>query len=109
PEVELHIQGMVMSLEGAGHSPPGDPLQHRSFHFEIAARVQKIADLANNQAPLDEDIAYALVDDQIDVSLPEARFNIGEPMPLFRQRQEILRQEVKLCSQHRQLVRAGTE
>jgi len=54
--------------------------------LEIASGVKKTADLTDDLAALYEGSPYLLVDDEVDVALAESGLDIGEAVPLLRQR-----------------------
>ena len=44
-------------------------------------------------AALDEYLAHFGIHDQIDIALAIAQFDVGQPVPLFRQRKQVLAEE----------------
>ena len=42
PQVELHVQGVVVGDEGLGGGPPGDGLHHGGLHLQIAPAVEEL-------------------------------------------------------------------
>ncbi len=54
---ELHVYGVVVGGEGARGGSAGDGVEHGGFDFEVAARVEEVADGAEDGGALDEDVA----------------------------------------------------
>lgn len=98
-----------MRPEGARQRPPRDGLQHRRFHLQVSPLVEVPADLADDGAALDENLADPGVHNEVDVALAEPGFHVGQPVPLFRQGLEVLGQVVHLGGEQRQFARASAE
>ncbi len=91
-QVEVYIQGIMVSLKRPGERASGNGLKHRRFHFEIVPLVQETADFPNDPVAFDENRPYVRIDDQVDVSAAEPYFDVGQTVPFFGQRQEIFGQ-----------------
>ena len=66
--------------------------------------------IADDHAAADlEDPARVGIDDQIEVALAVADLDVGQPVPLLRQRQQALGEEVQPRRPDRQLVGLGAE
>ena len=65
-------------------------MHHRRFHFDIAARVEKLPDFADEQGALQKNFARLSVCDQIHVALAVAQLDIGKAVPLFREAAEAI-------------------
>ena len=79
-----------MRLERLGERSSGDRVEDRCFDFEIVTIVEKLPQLANNDAALDKHFADFAIHNKIDVALAVTDFNVPQSMPLLRQRQETL-------------------
>src|SRR6478672_9097981 len=87
----------------------GDWLHHRRLDFEIAASVQKRANRREDPAAHLERPARIRIDDQIEVALAVADLDITETVPLFREGNKALDQELQRRGEDRQLVRLRPE
>jgi hypothetical protein len=106
---ELHIQRVVMGHERPRQRPPGDRLHHRGLDLQIAARIEEAADRDQHLAAHFEDAARVRVDDQVEVALAVSNLDVTQPVPLFRQRQEALGEELERRGMNRELVRLRAE
>src|SRR5206468_10203275 len=76
-----------MRLERLGERSSGDRVENGCFDFEILTIVEKLPQLANNDAALDKHLADFAIHNKIDVALAVTDFNVPQSMPLLRQRQ----------------------
>ncbi len=60
-------------------------------------------------AALQEDLADFGIHHQVDVALAVAQFDVGQAVPLFRQRQQVFRQEREFFGVHAEFAGAGAE
>ena len=109
PEIEVHVERVVVRLERPGDGAAGDRLHHRCLDLEEAARVEERADPLDEPRAQQEDLADLGVDDQVDVALAIARLDVLEPVPLLGQRAQRLGQERERLHAHRQLAGARAE
>ncbi len=105
----VHVERVVMRLEGPRGGAARDGLQHRRLDFEEIHRVEKIAQVAQHAVAGDEDVAALLVDDEVHVTLPVTRVDVGHAMPLVRQRPQRLDQHAQFFDAHRELAGLGLE
>src|SRR5277367_5103196 len=66
-------------------------VHHRRLYLYISARIEKPPQFLGNPRAHNENLSRFFVGDQIQVALPVANLHVGQPMPLFRQRQQRLR------------------
>jgi len=109
PEVQGHIQRVVVGDEGLGGRPAGNGLHHRRLHLEKAAGVEEGAQLADEPALHHEGLAHLGVHHEIDVAPAIARLHVLEPMPLLGQGTQRLGQELEASHGDRQLPRPRPE
>ena len=102
-QVKRHIQRVVMRFEGFRKRAARDRMQDGRFDFEVVPVVEKSSELADDDAALDEYLTHLTIHDQVDVALPIADFDVLQPVPFFRQRQETFRQIYQLIRQDGQL------
>ena len=107
-QVQIDIQRVVVGDERPRGGAAGDDLHHRRFHFEEAACIQPVADRTHDAAAGNEHRARLGRDDQVDIALAVTLFDIGQPVPLVRQRTQALGQQSQLLRLDRQLAGAGT-
>ena len=105
---EIDVERVVVGGERPRGRASGDGLHHRSFHFDEVAGVEEAADGLHDARALGEDLTNLGVD-QIDVAHAVAQFHVGEPVELFRQRQQILGEEGELLDVDAELAGAGAE
>ena len=82
-EEKVDVEGFVMGDKRAGHGPAGDGLHHGRFHFKEAAGVEENAHLADEPGALEENLANAIVGEQIEVALAETQLDVHEAVPFF--------------------------
>ena len=59
------------------------------FHFDESLRVHEAPQRLHQLAALEKNFANLRIHHQIDIALPVAQLDIRQPMPLFRQRQQV--------------------
>ena len=107
PQEQLQVQRVVVGHERARGGAAGDVLHHRRFHFEEAARVQPVADRADDARAGDEDFARLRGDDQVDIALAVALLDIAQAVELVRQRPQRLHQQPQRRHLDRELTGLG--
>ena len=100
PQVQGHVQGLVVGNEGPGRGAPGNGLHHGGLHLQEAPGLKKLPHQIDDRGPPDENLAHLGVDHQVQVALAVAGLHVREAVELFRQGQERLGQENKFG--HRQ-------
>src|SRR5207249_3306319 len=90
--------------EGPRRGAAGDRLHHRRLYLDEAVPVEPVADVADDARARLERRLHVVVDDEIDVALPVALLDVGQAVPLARQRTEGLDEEVEMLRFHRKLI-----
>ena len=108
-QIELHVERVVMRDEWPRRCSARNRVHHRRLDFEIAAGDEELAHRLHDLRALDEDVERGWIGDQIDVALSIALFLVGEPVELFRQRPQRLREQPHLARLDRQLASLGLE
>ena len=107
PQVEVDVQGVVVGDERAGRRAALDRLQHRALDLGETQAVQVVADRVDRGVPDPEDLAGALVGLEVDVALPVAGLDVGEPAVLVGRRQQRLGQQRELPDADGELTAPG--
>ena len=84
-------------------------LHHRRFDFEIVLRIEERANVGDDRRARAKNLAAFLVDDQVDIALPVARFLIGQAVEFFRQRPQRLGQQAHFVRHDGQLAGLGAK
>ena len=108
-QVELHVERVVMRHERPRQRAAGDLLHHRRLDFEEAVRLQELPDRRHRGRANLEHPAHVGIDDQIEIALAVADLDVLQAVPLLRQRQEALGEELQRRRPDRQLVRLGAK
>ena len=90
-----------MRNERPGGGAPGDRLHHRRLDFDEIMCIKICSDISYDSGARLEDSLDVVVDDEIDVALPVALFDVGQPMPLAGQWTQSLCEEVEMLDFHR--------
>ena len=106
---EIHVERVVVRDERPRGGAARDRLHHRRFDFEKSARVEEAPNRRDDVRPHFEDPARIRIHDQVEIALPVADLDIGEAVPLLRQRQMTLGEKRERRGPDRQLARAGPE
>ena len=106
---ELHVERVMVRHERTRERAAGDRLHHRRLDFEIAAPVQKRANRREDLAAHLERPPRIGIDDQIEVALAVPDLDITETVPLFREGNKALDQELQRGGEDRQFVRLRPE
>ena len=93
PQVQGHVQGLVVGDEGPGRGAPGNGLHHGGLHLQEAPGLKKLPHQTDDRGPPDENLTHLGVDHQVQVALAVAGLHVGEAVVLFRQGQEALGEE----------------
>ena len=109
PEVQVHVERVVMRRERPRQRAAGNRLHHRRLDLEVAARRHELADRRDDAAAGLEDQPRVGVDDEIEVALPVADLDVGQAVPFLGQRQQAFGEEVQPRRPDRELVRPGPE
>jgi hypothetical protein len=99
----------VVRNERPGRGPARNGLHHRRLDFDVAARVEKPSQFANDVGAPDKNYAGSFIGDQIEIPLPVPYFDIRESMPFFRQGQEGFAEEGRFGDPHGELARLRPE
>ena len=89
-EVELAVEGVVMSHERTGVGSGGYGHQDGRIDFKKPAFVEKSANAGDHPAALDESVGDLGVGDEVEVPLAVAYFHISEAVPFLRKRSHSL-------------------
>ena len=103
-QVHVEVEGVVVGDEGARRRPALDALQHRALDLHEAAVGEVLADGADGGVPDPEDLPGPLVDLQVDVTLPVAGLDVGQPAVLVGGLDQRLAQQGDRLHGHRQLA-----
>ena len=109
PQVQLHVERVVMGDERPRGRAARDHLHHRCLDLEEAAPVQVAADELNHPGARLEGAPRRLVHDQVEVALPVAALLVGEAVELLRQGPQRLGEQAQFVAVHRQLAGLGLE
>ena len=107
--IHINIQRVVVGHERTRRSPACDGVQHRRFHFHIAALIQVIAHMANKFGAHLKRLAHLRVDDQVHIALAVPRLAVLQAVEFFWQRQQALAQQYDLGDMHADFAHLRTE
>ena len=96
-QIEVDVERVVMRDERLCRGAAGDRVQHRRLDFEIAALDQPAAHRRDDAAAPPQSLAALRVHDQVEIALPVAQLDIGQPVILLGKRAQRL-------GQHRQML-----
>ncbi len=106
PQVQRHVQDVVVGDERAGVGTARVDVQHRRLDLDVAASVERAPEAGDDLVAHLEGAPGVGVDGEVDVTLAEPGVRIGEAVPLVGQRAERLGEQVDTVGLDRQL--AGT-
>ena len=106
---EIHVEGVVMRDERPRRGAAGQRLHHRRLDLDEVARREEGADALDDARAHDEHLAHLRIGDQIEVALPVARLDVGQSVPLLRQRTQGFPEQADLLHLDGQLVGLGAE
>ena len=75
----------MMGDEGASPSSSGNVMEYRGFHLDKASVIKEAPYRGDNLGSKLEYRDNRLIGDEVEVSLPVALLDIGEPVPFLRQ------------------------
>ena len=108
-QVNIHVEGVVVGLEGTGSRAAGNRVQHRRFYFQKAPFVQILTNALDNLGPFNKRVFYFRIDDEIQIPLAIARFLIRQAVEFFRQGTERLGQQRPFFNADRRFARVSRE
>ena len=108
-EHHVHVQGIVVGVEGTCGCADLKRGQDGGVHFEEALLIQISTDLLQDLAALDEGILDLGVCDQVNITLTITGLGIGQAVELLRQRAQALGQQGDLLCAGTQLAGLGAE
>ena len=108
-QVEIHVERVVMGDERPRDGAAGDGLHHRRFDFDEAVRVEGAAHRLHQLRALQKDFAHLGIHHQVDIALAVAQFDVGEPVPLLGQGQQVFAEEGDLLDVDAEFAGAGAE
>ena len=106
---EPHVQRVVMRHERARERAAGDGLHHRRFDLEESAPDEELANRRDDPASHLEHASRVGIDDQVEIPLAVADFDVLQPVPFLWQREQALGEKLQRRCPDRQLVRACPE
>ncbi len=104
PQIQVEVERVVMRHERARQRASRDRLHHRRLDFEEPAVVQELPNRRHDARARLEHLPGLGIDDQVEVPLPVAHFDVGQSMPLLGQRHPALGEELDVRRPDRQLV-----
>src|SRR3981081_647607 len=84
-------------------------MHHRSFHFDITARIEKSSQFLDDPRPRHKHLERLLIIDQIQITHAVAQLDVTQPVPFLRQGEQSFRQEKYLLHPNGQLIRLGAK
>ena len=90
PQVQRHVEHVVVGDERAGVGTAGVDVQHRRLDLDVAALVERAPEAGDDLVAHVERAPGVGVDGEVDVALAEAGVRIGEAVPLVGQRAQRL-------------------
>ena len=105
----VHVQAVVVGVEGAGRGTDLKGGQDGGVHFEEALLVQISADLLQDLAALDEGVLDLGVGDQVHIALAIPHLGVGQAVELLGQGTQALGQQGRLGGAHAQFAGLGAE
>jgi hypothetical protein len=109
PEIEIHVEGVVVRLEGLGDGAAPHRVEERGLHLQEPLVVQEAADLLHHQRPGTKHVAHVGVGEEIHVALAVALLHVGEAVPLLGRRQERLAHVLVAIGADRQVTLHGAD
>src|SRR5947207_647045 len=107
PQKEVAVERVVVCEKWTRVAASRDLLQHRSLDVDETALVQQTADRGDDPGPRPKHRTDLRVCDEIDVALAVPDLDVLEPVPLFGEWPERLRQELKRLDLERDLTPLG--
>ena len=107
PQVHVLTEGIVVRHERSGGRAAVDRLEHRALDLAKVAIGQMPAQGRDDLDAGQRDAACVLVDHEVHVTLPVARVDVGEAVPLVGQRTDGLGEELEGLDGHAELAATG--
>src|SRR5882672_7832034 len=108
-QIQVHVERVVVGLEGTGVRAAGDRLHHRRLDLEKALAGHEVAHRLHDAAADAKYVPRLLAHDEVDVALPVFLLLVGESVEFLGQGPQRLHQQAQLGDFHRQLARLGLE
>src|SRR5438477_3697752 len=109
PQVQVHVERVVVRLEGTRDRAARDRLHHRRLDLEEAALDEEVAHRLHELRADLERAPRLGIDDEVDVALAIALLHVGEPVEFLRQWPQRLGEEPDLLRVDRELALVGLE
>ena len=109
PQVQVHVQGVVMGDKRSRGGASRDGMEHGGFHLEKIPGVEKASHEAHGPRSGPENLPGPLVGYEIEVALAVPGLHVLESVPFFGKWPERLRQKEKLPDLERKLPGPGPE
>ncbi len=103
------VERVVMRDEGTRERAAVERLQDRRLDLQESALVEEAPDRADQVGAPEEQLARLLVGDQVELAVPVALLDVGEPVVLVGRRAQGLRQQRPVVDAHRQLAAPRAE
>ncbi|OQA02059.1 MAG: hypothetical protein BWY71_00165 [Planctomycetes bacterium ADurb.Bin412] len=107
PQIQIHIQRVMMGNERLGSRSAGNGLHHGGFHLLEPAPGQKFPDRLDDGGPVPEGGHDLRIGKQIHIPLPVPKLHILQAMPFFRRGQGCLAQQFEGSHPDRDLPGLG--
>ena len=108
-QVELQIERIVMGEKGPRGRSCRNQLQHRRLDLDEAAAIEELANAAHDRRAGLEDLTRFGVGDQVEIALAITGLQVGETVPLLRQRAQGLGEQNELCGEQSELAGARAQ
>jgi len=108
-QVQIHVERVVVRLEGPRNGAAGNRLHHRRLDLQKAPRVEEGAQPLDQPCAQQEDLAGLGVDDEVDVALAIPGLDVLEAVPLLRKRTQRFGEERERLHGQRELTRPRAE
>ena len=93
PQEQVDVERVVVGDERPGRRAAGDRLHRRRLDLDEPSLGHHPAERGDDLRPAEEDGQRLGVAEQVDVPLPVALLDVGQPVPLLGRRQQALAQE----------------
>src|SRR6266545_937969 len=87
----------------------GNRLHHRRLDFEKVALFEKSPDKANDARAILKNFPHVRINHEIEITLTVARFDVGEAVPLLRQRAQAFGEQAQAVGVKGQLLGSGSK
>ena len=87
-QVHIDVERVVVRDERLGDCAARNHLQHRRLDFHEVERIEEPAKVLHDARACAEHFTALVADDKVDVALPVTLLDVGQPVPLVRQRAE---------------------